>query len=363
MSESVQSSRNTWSISASRGFVDWLKSQKSSLAISTYQTGKLFLVGHNDDDRYSIYERTFERAMGLAGDGQTIYMASLFQIWRLKNVLEPAQEVEGYDRYYFPLAGQTTGDLDIHDMAVGADDRPIFISARFSCLATTSDEYHFKPLWMPKFISRLAAEDRCHLNGLAMVDGRPRYVTACAQTDVVDGWRDHRRDGGVVIDIDSNEIVCHGLSMPHSPRWYRDQVWLLDSGNGNFGRVDLGTGRFEPIAFLPGFARGLAFVGDYAVIGLSLPRYDQTFAGLALQERLGSSGVQPRCGVLIIDLRTGDAVEWLRFEQPVRELYDVLVLPGVKRPRLVGFKTDEIRTRVWADPEGLRQLSNQRPNG
>jgi len=290
---------------------------------------------------------------------RSAYMASLFQIWRFKNVLEPNESVEGYDRYYFPLTGQTTGDLDIHDMAIGKDGKPLFISARFSCLATTSEQYHFKPLWMPKFISRLAGEDRCHLNGLATIDGQPRYVTACAQTDVVDGWRDHRRDGGVLIDIESDEVVCGGLSMPHSPRWYHDQLWLLDSGNGNFGRVDPSTGRFEAVGFLPGFARGLAFVGDYAVIGLSLPRHDKTFTGLFLQERLGSSGAQPRCGLLIIDLRSGDAIEWLRMEDPVRELYDVMILPGVKRPRLVGFMTDEIRTRVWADPAGLARLKRE----
>jgi len=359
MTEHSGSNEESWSISASRGFVEWLRCQNVSLALSTYQTGKLFLVGHNCDGRYSILESTFERAMGLAGNDQTIYMASLFQIWRFENVLEPNESVEGYDRYYFPMVGQTTGDLDIHDMAIGKDGKPLFISARFSCLATTSEQYHFKPLWMPKFISRLAGVDRCHLNGLATVDGQPRYVAACAQTDVVDGWRDHRRDGGVLIDVESDEVVCSGLSMPHSPRWYRDQLWLLDSGNGNFGRVDLSTGRFETIAFLPGFARGLAFVGDYPVIGLSLPRYDKTFNGLFLQERLGSSGAQPRCGLLIIDLRSGDAIEWLRMEDPVRELYDVMILPGVKRPRLVGFKTDEIRTRVWADPAGLARLKRE----
>ncbi|MHB8953756.1 MAG: TIGR03032 family protein [Pirellulaceae bacterium] len=345
-----------WSMTASRGFVDWLDGQEVSLAISTYQTGKLFLVGRGDERRFSVYERTFERAMGLAGNGQTIYMATLFQLWRLENMLQPDEILEGNDRYYVPQVGQTTGDLDVHDVALDVDGRPLFVSARFSCLATTSDRYHFHPLWMPKFISKLAGEDRCHLNGLATVDGKPRFVTACARTDVVDGWREHRRDGGVVIEIDSDEIVAHGLSMPHSPRWYRDKLWLLDSGNGAFGHLDLATGKFETVTFCPGYARGLAFTGDYAVIGLSLPRHDKTFEGLALEDKLAAVGVSARCGLLVIDLRSGDAIEWLRLEDPVRELYDVLVLPGVRRPRLVGFKTDEIRTRVWADPEALRKL-------
>jgi len=362
-------------VTASRGFVDWLTSQSVSLAFTTYQTGKLFLIGHNDAGQFSVFERTFERAMGLAGDGQTIHMASLYQLWRIENVLQPGETVEDYDRYYVPQVGHTTGDLNVHDVALAPAPAPgsapgsapessdtsgggkvHFISARFSCLATLSERYHFNPIWMPKFITRLAGEDRCHLNGLAMVDGKPKYVTACSQTDVVDGWREHRRDGGVVIDIESDEVIAQGLSMPHSPRWYRDKLWLLDSGNGSFGHVDIETGKFERIAFCPGFARGLTFIGDYAVVGLSLPRHDPTFAGLALQEQLQAANVSARCGLLVIDLRTGDVVEWLRMEEPVRELYDVLVLPGVKRPRLVGFKTDEIRTRVWADPEGMRQV-------
>lgn len=343
-------------MTASRGFVDWLARQQVSLAFSTYQTGKLFLVGHNSDGRFSVYDRTFERAMGLAGDGQTIYMATLYQLWRLENVLQPEETLEGYDRHYVPQVGYTTGDLNVHDVALDADGRPLFISARFSCLATVSERHHFKPLWMPKFISRMAGEDRCHLNGLAVVDGQARYVTACSQSDIVDGWREHRRDGGVVIDVISNDVVAAGLSMPHSPRWYRNRLWLLDSGNGSFGFVDLATGKFQEVAFCPGFARGLAFVGDYAVVGLSLPRHDPTFAGLALQEKLTAAKASARCGLLVIDLTSGDAMEWLRIEEPVRELYDVLVLPGVRRPRLVGFKTDEIRTRVWADPDELRNL-------
>jgi len=174
-SNQPESQTTAFPITASRGFVDWLVSQNVSLAISTYQTGKLFLIGHNEDGRFSVFERTFERAMGLAGNDQSIYMATLFQLWRLENVLQPGETTEGYDRSYVPQIGLTTGDLNIHDVALDGDRNPLFISSRFSCLATISDRYHFKPLWMPKFITRLAGEDRCHLNGLCMVDGKARY--------------------------------------------------------------------------------------------------------------------------------------------------------------------------------------------
>lgn len=346
-------------ISASRGFVGWLSSQNAALAISTYQTGKLFLIGHNQNSQFSVFERTFERAMGLAGNAQTIYMATLYQLWRMENVLQPNETTQDYDRSYVPQVGFTTGDLNVHDVALDGNGRPLFISARFSCLATVSDRYHFCPLWKPKFITKLAGEDRCHLNGLAMVDGQARYVTACAETDIVDGWRDHRRDGGVVIDLQSDQIIARGLSMPHSPRWYRDRLWLSDAGTGYFGFLDEASGKFERIAFCPGFARGLSFVGNYAVVGISLPRHDPTFQGLPLQENLAAAKVSARCGVLVIDLDSGDIVHWLQMQEPIRELYDILVLPGVGRPRLVGFKTDEIRTIVWPDPEATTQLFNE----
>jgi uncharacterized protein (TIGR03032 family) len=171
---------------------------------------------------------------------------------------------------------------------------------------------------------------------------------------VVDGWRDRRRDGGVVVEVPSGRAVTSGLSMPHSPRWHRGRLWLHDSGTGRFGFVDLEAGRFDPLAFCPGYLRGLAFVGDYAVVGLSQPRRDHTFGGLALDEELARRGAQARCGLLVIDTRSGDAAHWLRVEGLVRELYDVAVLPGVGRPMALGFKSDEIQRIVAVgEPQAL----------
>ena len=208
-----------------------------------------------------------------------------------------------------------------------------------------SESHSFKPLWHPPFISKLAAEDRCHLNGLTMDEGRPRYVTAVGQSDVADGWRDRRRDGGCVLDVDSGEIVVSGLSMPHSPRLYRDRLWLLDSGTGFFGGVDTAAGMFEPMTFCPGYARGLAFIGDFAVVALSKPR-GETFTGLALDDNLTARDAEARCGLLVIDLRSGDIVHWVRIGGVVEELYDVVTLPGVIRPMALGFMTDEIRRTI-----------------
>ena len=336
-------------VTASRYFASWLADQKVSLAFTTYQVGKLFFLGRAGDGTLSVFERTFNRCMGLWGDGQTLWMSSLYQLWRFENVLRPGQLHNGFDRLYVPRVGHTTGDLDAHDIAVEADGRVVFVNTRFGCLATLHNRDSFTPLWRPPFLSKLAPEDRCHLNGLALVDGKARFVTAVSASDVVDGWRDRRRDGGCVLDVQSNEVVASGLSMPHSPRFHAGKLWLLNSGTGHLGSITPG-GTFEPLTFCPGYLRGLAFVGDFAVVGLSEPRHEKTFGGLALDEALASKGVVPRCGLCVIDLRSGDIVEWVRLQGTVRELYDVVVLPGVMRPMAFGFKSDEIQ-RVLTIPD------------
>jgi uncharacterized protein (TIGR03032 family) len=328
-------------VTSSRRFPAWLAEQKISLAFTTYQSGKLFLLGRLPDDRLSVFERTFNRCMGLWADGQSMWMNSLFQLWRFENVLRPGQVHNGYDRLYVPRIGYTTGDLDIHDIAVESSGRVVFVNTKFGCLATLHARDSFTPLWKPAFLSRLAAEDRCHLNGLALRDGRARYVTTVSTSDVTDGWRDRRRDGGVVIDVLTNQIIASGLSMPHSPRWHRGRLWLLNSGAGYLGCIGEDQ-HFEPLVFCPGYLRGLTFVADYAVVGLSQPRHEKTFTGLALQEELSRRNAEARCGLQIIDLRTGEVAHWVRIAGLVNELYDVVVLPEAVRPMAFGFKNDEI---------------------
>jgi uncharacterized protein (TIGR03032 family) len=338
-------------INTSRQLTNWMLEQKLSLGLTTYQAGKLFLLGLQPNGRLSVFERTFNRCLGLWTNGQTLWMSSLYQLWRFENVLEPGQVAGGYDRLYVPQVGYTTGDLDIHDVAVEASGRVVFVNTLFGCLATISETHSFVPLWKPPFISKLAAEDRCHLNGLALENGKAKYVTAVSQSDVADGWRDRRRDGGCVIDVPSNEIIASGLSMPHSPRVYRDKLWLLNSGTGQFGFIDRATGKFEDIAFCPGYLRGLTFHGDYAIVGLSKSRENKTFSGLELDSQLRTTGGEARCGVYVIDLNRGDIVHWIRIEGVVTELYDVVALPGVTRPQSLGFKTDEIRRVLRIEKE------------
>ena len=327
----------------SRQFPEWLAEQDVSLGFTTYQAGKIFLIGLQPNGRLSIFERTLNRCMGMTAAYNSLYISTLWQLWRFENALLPGQVQDGYDRVFVPQVGYVTGDLDIHDLGVDGDGRLVFVNTLFSCLATPSESHSFKPLWHPRFITRLAAEDRCHLNGLAMKDGKPAYVTAVSESDVADGWRDKRRDGGIVIDVASGEVVLGGLSMPHSPRWHRDKLWLHNSGTGEFGSVDLAAGRFEPVTFCPGYLRGLSFIGDYAVMGLSKPRENKTFTGLTLDAALAEKHIEARCALQVVDLKTGDCVHWLRIDGVVEEFYDVVALPGVKRPMAIGMVSDEIR--------------------
>lgn len=255
----------------------------------------------------------------------------------------------GIDASFVPHQTWITGDVDVHDIGFGADSRPLFVNTLFNCIATVSDGYSFKPLWQPPFISKLAAEDRCHLNGMALENGVARYATAVSRSDIADGWRDRRADGGIVIDVASGEIIASGLSMPHSPRLHGGKLWLLNSGTGELGTINVASGVFSPVAFVPGFARGLAFVGNHAVVGLSLPRDNRTFSGLPLDEALKARDADARCGLAVIDLTSGDMAHWVRIEGVVRELFDVVALPRTRQPTAIGFKGDEIKHVIAID--------------
>ena len=287
----------------------------------------------------TVFERTIERPMGLAFDGRRLAIASQIQILTFVDAAQGQKMTGGYDSIFVPQSSSFTADLDAHDVAFDAKGEIVFANTLFCCLATVSATHSFRPIWRPPFITRLAPEDRCHLNGLAMRDGRPAYVTCVSETDVADGWRENRVGGGVVVDVQTNEIVCRGLSMPHSPRLHGDVLWVLNSGTGEIGTVDRAKGRFEPVAFCPGYLRGLTFFGPYAIVGLSEPRENRAFTGLPLQDRLVAAMVEPRCGIYVIDTRTGDIVHWMRIEGVVTELFDVLALPGMSRPSMVGFRT------------------------
>ena len=329
-------------IQGSRLFSKWLAEQRVSLAFTTYQVGKVFFIGLMPDGKLSVYERSFDRSMGIAARDGRVWMSARRQLWRFENFLEPGTAIDGYDAKFVPVAAHTTGDVDIHDVQVRSDGSPVFAVTRFNALATLADRGSFKVLWKPPFIDRIAAEDRCHLNGFALNGDNLQYATCVGHSNVADGWRDHRQGGGLLIDIPSGDEICNDLSMPHSPRLYRDKLWLVQSGTGEFGWVDIDSGKFQPVCFLPGFGRGLTFVGDFAIIGISMPRENRNFNDLALSTRLEKEGAQAKCGLCIVNLNTGDVEHQLILSGVVQELYDVTTLKGIIRPMALGTQNEDI---------------------
>jgi uncharacterized protein (TIGR03032 family) len=312
---------------------------RASLLISTYQANKL-LVARAAGTGLSTLVRTFDRPMGLASDGRRLAMGTRDGIWFLHNAPDIAPRLEppgAHDACFLPRAQHITGDIGVHDLGWAGDELWL-VNTRFSCLCTLDPDYSFVPRWRPPFITALAAEDRCHLNGLAIIDGQPRYVTALGESDIKDGWRAAKARGGCLIDISTSTVLVRGLSMPHSPRWYANRLWALESGTGQLVLVDPSAGTREPIAEVPGFARGLALAGRYAFVGLSKIRPTSAMNGVPLAERRD----QLKCGVAAVDLTTGQMVGMLEFQTAVEEIYDVQLLPGLRFPELLGFQKDTI---------------------
>ncbi|MEO9600226.1 TIGR03032 family protein [Parasphingorhabdus sp.] len=339
-------------ISFSPGLAAFLATNNISIGFTSYQTGRLYLVGHGPDGKLALHEAVYPQAMGVTGDADRMYLGTLTQIVRMENVLTPTQMVNHlHDKVYVPRNAQTTGNVDIHEIGIQTSGKIIFVNTRFNCLSEPSLTHSFKPIWKPDFISELVAEDRCHLNGLAMVNGKPKYVSAVSRSNVANGWREDRDEGGLIIDVETNAILADGLSMPHSPRVHDGRVWLLNSGTGELGWIDPDNAKFVPLAFFPGFLRGLAFHKDHAFVTLSKPRKGH-FEGLALDDRLKKEDSDAWCGIHIVSLAKGEVAQWLRFDGAITELFDVCVLPGVKNPITLGPDSEEIRHFLTIEPPG-----------
>jgi len=292
--------------------------------------------------------RNFQKPMGFAWERGRFALGTNAEIWEFHDIPAVARKLEekvpqsACDAVFLPRHCHMTGDVQVHEMvwapntasgAVGGGFSELwFVDTRFSCLATRSETYSFVPRWQPPFITALAPEDRCHLNGMGLREGKVRYVTALGATDKPAGWRDDKRAGGILIDLNTNEIITRGLSMPHSPRWYNGKLWLLESGNGGIGFVDERTGKYQEICRVPGFTRGLDFVGQYAFVGLSQVRESAVFSGIAIAE---IPEMDRFCGVWIINISNGRIVGFVKFTEAVQEIFAVQVLHGLRWPEIL----------------------------
>jgi len=350
----------------------------SSLLVTTYQAGKLVVI-RSDGGVINTHFRAFNKPMGMALGRGRLAIGTAVDVWEFRNVPAVAAKLDPpgkHDACYLPRSAHVTGDVQIHEMAYVSNvdeslrdsnltasdqlpdgDKLWFVNTRFSCLATHDPDHSFAPIWRPKFISQLTPDDRCHLNGLGLLDGKPRWVTALGETNTSGGWRENKKNGGILIDLDSNEIVARGLSMPHSPRWHNGRLWLLESGTGSLGHVDFATGRFEPIVHLDGFTRGLEMVGNLAFVGLSQVRETAVFSGIQITERLQES--QRNCGVWVIDLQRGQVVAFLKFEEAVQEVFAVVLLPGIRFPDLINDNAELIGSSFVLPDAALRDVPDE----
>lgn len=328
-----------------------------SLAVTTYQAGKLVLV-RSDEGVINTHFRAFGKPMGMVVGDNRMAIGTAQEVWEFRNVPAVARKLEPADKHdacYLPRAAHVTGDVQIHEMAY-VDGRVLFVNTRFSCLATHDLDHSFAPVWRPSFVSQLTPDDRCHLNGLSLVDGQPRWVTALGETDTSGGWRENKKDGGILIDIDSGEIMARKLSMPHSPRWHAGRLWLLESGTGSLGHVDLATGRYEPIVQLEGFTRGLELIGNLAFVGLSQVRETAVFSGIQITERLQEA--ERICGVWVIDIEHGQVVAFLKFEEAVQEIFAVCAVPH-RYPDLINNDVELIGSSFVLPDDALRDVPDE----
>jgi len=328
-----------------------------SLLITTYQAGCVAAMGVS---RGSIFVSLhhYERAMGLAVAPDRVAIGGGPQIWFLQSMPELARWIEPagkFDSCYVTRSSHVTAEIHSHEMGFSGVQL-WFVNTLFSCLCTLHPRLSFLPQWKPSFVSAMAPEDRCHLNGMALEHGRPRYVTALGQTDTAQGWRQVKANGGCLIDVPGNAIVAHGLSMPHSPRLHQDRLWMLDSGTARLVTVDPNSGALETVAVLPGFTRGLSFAGPYAFVGLSRVRESATFGDLPIapkRDRL-------KCGMAVVELASGNVVSLFEFKEGIHEIFAVEVLAGTTCPAISGPFVDKDNTQpIYTMPDNWVQKSPQ----
>lgn len=317
-----------------------------SLAISTYQAGKVIVVRAENGTIHTHF-RDFNKPMGIAVHNGHLSIGGQNAVWHYRNLTKPKNASDDHtDTIYIPDQVHTTGDIDIHEMAWGTEGLWI-VNTKYGALCTLDPNQKLIPRWHPHFSSALSPEDRCHLNGLAMVDGKPKYVTTLGETDIAGGWRENKRDGGILMDVETNQILTRGLSMPHSPRIYDGKLWVLESGTGGVGWFDpaaLAQGLYasqslQIVAQLPGFTRGLDFAGPLAFVGLSQVRESSVSSGFPLVERVEDRA----CGVWVISIYTGQTVAFLRFEGEVHEIFAVQVLQA-HSPEMLPWDDDRSMT-------------------
>ncbi len=341
-------------------FPDILNQINATVAVTTYQAGKLVFL-RAQGNQLNTHFRDFVSPMGLAANKHKLSIGTLGEISHFQNMPAVAAKREPLgmvDACFMPRESHITGDILVHEMAYGNEGELWVVNTRFSCLCTLDSINSFVPRWKPPFISAYSPNDRCHLNGMGLVDGKPRYVTALGETDTPAGWRDNKKDGGILMEVPSGNIITRGLSMPHSPRWHDGKLWVLESGKGTLSLVDHKTGRAEPVAFLPGFTRGLDFIGPLAFIGLSQVRETAVFSGIPITEQ----DIERNSGVWVVNIQTGNIVAFVKFEDALQEIFAVQLILGTLFPDLVNDDLEVIHSTYELPDEAMKLVEIPKPS-
>lgn len=327
-----------------------------SIAISTYQAGKIIFISALDAQQLIQLPRSFKKPMGIALHENRMAIATREEVVVLQNVPAVAphypKQPNKYDALFMPRAAYYTGEIDIHDLHWTSRGL-LAVNTRFSCLSLINDEYSFTPVWKPAFIQVVQPNDQCHLNGLALVGGKPKYVTALGKTDTGGGWRAGKANGGILMDVDSQQIILGSLPMPHSPRLFGNILFALLSATGELIVVDVSSSKYEVVQRFNGFVRGMDQIGEYVFIGLSkLRTSSKAFGDLPIASQSVYSGVA------IVHLPTGRMEGYIKYENSVEEIFDIRILPGMKRPGIVNHMKDEHARLItlpngsyWAEPQ------------
>lgn len=336
-----------FSCSFSPNMPELLQQLNCSIAVSTFQAGKVIFLSPSNEEQIVQLARTFESPMGMAINDDKIAVATKSAVIVAKSSNQLAQNYpkakNTYDSFYLPMASYYTGAVDLHDLHY-VKGALVGVNTSFSCLCTIDDDFSFTPRWKPNFITELASEDRCHLNGLAVSDDKPVFVSALGSGNKHHSWRENITSGGVIIDIESNEIIASGLAMPHSPRVYNNKLYCLLSAKQVLVEIDPKTGQVNEVARIPGFVRGMAKVGEYVFIATSkLRKNSSTFKHLDIAEEANEATITA------VHLPTGSLMGKITYLNSVDEIYDIQVLEGKTRPNIANT-INEVHTQGLITP-------------
>jgi uncharacterized protein (TIGR03032 family) len=333
---------------------EWVELQQTlgfTVLLGTRSLGDLHVVSVPNQGSVNFHVVKLPLCMGMAIQGNHLAVACAADIRMYHDLISHPQITSPvYQRSYTPRSIHLTGDIDAHELAFSGQGDPWVVASKFSCIATTSPTHSFKAVWQPSFIDRLLPVDSCHLNGLCMENGELKYVTMFAETAEPNGWRNLPFNSGLVWSAPDQEALCTGLVQPHSPRLHNGELYVLNSGAGEFGRIDLATGKYDCIAFVGGYGRGLSFIGDYAIFGISKPRHDDYIPDFPLHDRLKAMQIKDKCQLIAVNLKTGSVLQAVTFEGAAREFFDTVVIPDCRHAVVLSLDEAQNPQLLIMDP-------------